>query len=246
MTLSDGLFSPSDLRLMELELLCTLKWHLNPLTVHNLIHLLLFLFEGLLDRAGGGRGPKGGGVDGIARVALAYADRVRAEYEFLKYPPSMIAVASVICALKARGVGMDVVSAWMARVHACDLPYAARPDASQSITECGLRLIALDSDSSRGDHVDDDGRDRAEDAEVEEFASTSLRRSPLDTSDEEDGAAAENTLLDDDDDTSDRERELTSPDNVIDMETHEAFADGPDARFAEKRAFASGPRQQVG
>ena len=33
-TLSDGLFTASDLRLMELELLCTLKWHLNPPTVH--------------------------------------------------------------------------------------------------------------------------------------------------------------------------------------------------------------------
>ena len=51
-TLSDGLFTASDLRLMELELLCTLKWHLNPPTVHAAAHLLAGLLEDIPEAAG--------------------------------------------------------------------------------------------------------------------------------------------------------------------------------------------------
>ena len=73
MTLSDGLFSGSDLRLMELELLCALKWHLNPPTIQASVHGLLTLFDDRFDVD----------VAAVGRRALASADRVRGDVHFL-------------------------------------------------------------------------------------------------------------------------------------------------------------------
>lgn len=199
MTLSDGLFSEADLRLIELELLVTLKWLLNPPTVHASIHLLLVLFEGAID------------VASVGRRALRYADLVRSDLEFLRYPPSMIAVASVICALKQKGVEMHVVSDWMRRVHDCHLPYTDRPDAARSITDCGLRLIALDGGEL--------ALSRTCDAEVEH--ATANHSSAISTTDE-------------DDDSEDADMDRTSPNNVMDVDQIEAYQNGPEQIFTSK------------
>ncbi|CAH0375003.1 unnamed protein product [Pelagomonas calceolata] len=175
-TLSDGLFTASDLRLMELELLCTLKWHLNPPTVHAAAHLLAGLLEDIPEAAG----PC---VDHeeVADRACAYADKVRADAAFLEYPPSMVAVATVICALKATDAPIDVVQAWMARVEQVRLPYADAPDASARVMKCGLRILEL---NGLGDELRDVDACAA-DAEVEaamqsEFTEASDASSSLD------------------------------------------------------------------
>ena len=175
-TLSDGLFTASDLRLMELELLCTLKWHLNPPTVHAAAHLL----AGLLEDIPAAAGPC---VDHeeVADRACAYADKVRADAAFLEYPPSMVAVATVICALKATDAPIDVVQAWMARVEQVRLPYADAPDASARVMKCGLRILEL---NGLGDELRDVDACAA-DAEVEaamqsEFTEASDASSSLD------------------------------------------------------------------
>ena len=95
-TLSDGLFTASDLRLMELELLRTLKWHLNPPTVHAAAHLLAGLLEDIPEAAG----PC---VDHeeVADRACAYADKVRADAARL--------VAARLCA--PRDMGADAAEA---------------------------------------------------------------------------------------------------------------------------------------
>jgi len=132
-TLSDGIFTAADLRLMELELLCTLKWHLHPPTFHTFLNLLLVLFrDGAVD------------VETVADRALRYAETTRVHAAFVKYPPSLVAVASIICALKELGAAPEVVAAWMHRVTACNLSYARKADAALTVTECGLKLIELD------------------------------------------------------------------------------------------------------
>ncbi|KAH8052021.1 hypothetical protein JL722_10468 [Aureococcus anophagefferens] len=173
-TLSDGLFSASDLRLMELELLCTLKWHLNPPTVHASIHNLLVLFGGRADARG-------------------------------------------------MGAAVGLVSDWMVRVHDCHLPYTDRPDAAQLITECGLKLIALDGDGPLGGGADDaawpddrsacDGDGDGVDGEVERATSGGA---PLVAASASDDEGDEGT------DASDMDR--TSPNNVMDVDQIEAFA----------------------
>ncbi|KAH8075017.1 hypothetical protein JL721_1001 [Aureococcus anophagefferens] len=197
-TLSDGLFSASDLRLMELELLCTLKWHLNPPTVHASIHNLLVLFGGRAD------------ARGVGTRALRYADLVRGDVAFLQYPPSMIAVASVICALKQMGAGRR----------------------ARLITECGLKLIALDGDGPLGGGADDaawpddrsacDGDGDGVDGEVERATSGGA---PLVAASASDDEGDEGT------DASDMDR--TSPNNVMDVDQIEAFAQEP--LFGPKR-----------
>ena len=134
-TLSDGLFSAADLRLMELELLCTLKWHVNPPTVQAAVHLLLALL--------GTCGAHDLDLELVAQKALAFADLVRGDAAFLQYPPSMTAVAAVICALKQARAPMAVVGAWTRAVNDARLPYARAPDATAQITQCGLALIQL-------------------------------------------------------------------------------------------------------
>lgn len=151
--MSDKIFSASDLRLMELELLCTLKWHLHPPTVTEFVHLLLLIFDDDDDDDGEQcvsssrqylNMEPSERQQQIAEHALRYADLTRIDSDFLKYPTSMIAVASVICALKQVGVPMTVVSNWMSRVQGCKLSYIERPDAAAAITACGLKLIGLD------------------------------------------------------------------------------------------------------
>ena len=117
----------------------------------------------------------------VADRACAYADKVRADAAFLEYPPSMVAVATVICALKATDAPIDVVQAWMARVEQVRLPYADAPDASARVMKCGLRILEL---NGLGDELRDVDACAA-DAEVEaamqsEFTEASDASSSLD------------------------------------------------------------------
>ena len=106
---------------------------------------------------------------------------MRADAAFLEYPPSMVAVATVICALKATDAPIDVVQAWMARVEQVRLPYADAPDASARVMKCGLRILEL---NGLGDELRDVDACAA-DAEVEaamqsEFTEASDASSSLD------------------------------------------------------------------
>jgi len=119
----------------------------------------------------------------------------------------------------------------MARVNDCALPYARAPDAAATITACGLRLIALDGDAAAAAVVaaDADAGETDEDAEVGALAPAqpqqhALHPSPLATSDGD---------SEDDEAMSESARELTSPDNVMDIDVHEAFHAGPDV-FSDK------------
>ncbi|KAH8079575.1 hypothetical protein JL720_9322 [Aureococcus anophagefferens] len=169
---------------------------------------------------------------GVGTRALRYADLVRGDVAFLQYPPSMIAVASVICALKQMGAAVGLVSDWMVRVHDCHLPYTDRPDAAQLITECGLKLIALDGDGPLGGGADDaawpddrsacDGDGDGVDGEVERATSGGA---PLVAAHASDDEGDEGT------DASDMDR--TSPNNVMDVDQIEAFAQEP--LFGPKR-----------
>ena len=69
--------------------------------------------------------------DVLGDRACRYADLARSDSRFLHYPPSMVAVAAVICALKHANAPVARVNAWMRRVDAARLPYA-RPSGNRS------------------------------------------------------------------------------------------------------------------
>jgi len=199
-TLSDGVFSAADLRLMELELLCTLKWHLHPPTFHTFINLLLVLFEKDVDS------------ELVGEQAFRFAERTRLDAGFIKYPPSMIAVASIICALKKLDVSQAVVTKWMQRVYECNLSYTRQPDAARAVTECGVKLIQLD-----GQQAALLNSSMACDAEVEHATSASKTAVT-------DGA------------TEEERKQAGSPTDVMDIEQIEKYGTGvccyePSSRF---------------
>ncbi|KAH8078455.1 hypothetical protein JL720_9646 [Aureococcus anophagefferens] len=160
-TLSDGLFSGSDLRLMELELLCALKWHLNPPTIQASVHGLLTLFD---DRFAVD-------VAAVGRRALASADRARGDVHFLKYPPSMIAVAAVIIGLKREGADVATVAEWTRRPDDADAEVvhatAGRPPP--------VSTAGPDVDAARA-ASDDEGRDRVSPNNVMDVAAVERPR----------------------------------------------------------------------
>eukprot|EP00633_Aureoumbra_lagunensis_P003757 CAMPEP_0197285820 /NCGR_PEP_ID=MMETSP0890-20130614/1158_1 /TAXON_ID=44058 ORGANISM="Aureoumbra lagunensis, Strain CCMP1510" /NCGR_SAMPLE_ID=MMETSP0890 /ASSEMBLY_ACC=CAM_ASM_000533 /LENGTH=291 /DNA_ID=CAMNT_0042753655 /DNA_START=168 /DNA_END=1043 /DNA_ORIENTATION=+ len=131
-TLSDGVFSAAELRFMELELLCTLNWHLHPPTFHTFINLLLVFFKNNVD------------TDLIGTRATRIAETTRLHAEFINYPPSMIAVASIIYALKQLDVESHVVTDWMVIVNKCNLSYTKGINAMRAVTECGIKLMQID------------------------------------------------------------------------------------------------------
>ncbi|KAH8046300.1 N-acetylgalactosaminyltransferase 7 [Aureococcus anophagefferens] len=93
--------------------------------------------------------------------AVAYADRSRSDLAFLAFPPSMIAVAAVLCALRARRADPARTEAFLAVVKAAELPYATAPRAAERIRACGVLLLGLDEEVVA---LDDD------DLEVEAYA----------------------------------------------------------------------------
>ena len=153
-TLSGGLLQAADIRLMELELVSTLRWYLNPPTIHASIHQLLALL-------GAASELDAGDAAEVEDAAVAYADRSRSDMAFLAFPPSMIAVAAVLCALRARRADPARTEAFLAVVKAADLPYASAPRAAERIRACGVLLLGLDEDVVA---LDD------EDLEVEAYA----------------------------------------------------------------------------
>ena len=133
--LSEGVFAAEDVRLMELDLLCTLEWKIHPPTVAAFCELLAALVDG------GAAAPAPRAA--IAATARGLGRRALADPAFLAYPPSMVAVNATICAMKQHGLGPSDVDAWMARVRRCALSYAARGDAARRVVDCGARLFRL-------------------------------------------------------------------------------------------------------
>ena len=133
--LSEGVFAAEDVRLMELDLLCTLGWKIHPPTVAAFCELLAALVDG--------RAAAPATRAAIAATARGLGRRALADAAFLAYPPSMVAVNATICAMKRHGLGPSDVDAWMARVRRCALSYAARGDAARRVVDCGARLFRL-------------------------------------------------------------------------------------------------------
>lgn len=141
-SLCGGLFSRADLRLMELELMMTLGWLLNPPTIHSNVHHLVALVDSdsrdrrsLVDRA------------------LKYADKAREDYAMLRYPPSLAAVAAVVCALRTLDAPFEETAKFVDRVNALKLPYQLLPDAARSLQACGLRFLAEADDLEEDQEV---------------------------------------------------------------------------------------------
>jgi len=139
--LSEGLFTPTDLRLMELELLRTLRWRLYPTTPLTFAGLLARLYDGAPDE-----------IDTIEQRTTALLSVTLFEVELLAYPASMQAVAAMICAMKELGLGSGDVRRWLARVDACDFAYRTAERAGDAMRDLGARLYAhvlRDADADR-------------------------------------------------------------------------------------------------
>lgn len=194
--LSDGRFSLADLKSMELDLLVVLRWHLHPPTFHAFIALLLEFLDASLDR----------GL--VEDYAFRLAEQTRKHYDFVKYPPSMIAVASILCALKLLQVEAHCVTQFMRRVHECNFRYTHRADAAAVVTECGLKLIQLN-----GRHASLLCSSVACDAEVESATAASEDVAAMDVR----GAAASKAV-------SDKERKQAgTPTDVMDIDEIEKY-----------------------
>ena len=103
-SLCGGLFSRADLRLMELELMMTLGWLLNPPTIHSNVHHLVALVDSdARDRRS------------LVDRALKYADKAREDYAMLRYPPSLAAVAAVVCALRTLDAPFEETAKFVVR-----------------------------------------------------------------------------------------------------------------------------------
>ncbi|KAH8072364.1 N-acetylgalactosaminyltransferase 7 [Aureococcus anophagefferens] len=107
------------------------------------------------------RGADAGDAAELEDRAVAYADRSRSDLAFLAFPPSMIAVAAVLCALRARRADPARTEAFLAVVKAAELPCASAPRAAERIRACGVLLLGLDEEVVA---LDDD------DLEVEAYA----------------------------------------------------------------------------
>jgi len=138
-SLCGGLFTRSDLRLMELELMMTLQWRLNPPTVHAFVHYLAELVPS--DVVGDRKTRR------AKAKALAHAERARVDYAFLRYPPSLAAVAAVVCGLREVGAPLHATETFVARVSALGLPYQRDPEAPQKMQDCGLIFLEFAPDS---------------------------------------------------------------------------------------------------
>lgn len=123
-----------DVNLMELDMLRVLKWRLHPPTYHTFLNLLFQLFESEMD--------------GVEEKAFQFAEHTRFHVEFVQYPPSLISVASILCALKCLDCDAAVVHRWLGAVSRCQLGYTMLPDAQRLFYECGTKLLRLDKTDS--------------------------------------------------------------------------------------------------
>jgi len=191
--LSGGLFCSEDLRLMELDILCVLNWLLNPPTANAAVYQLMVLlapFAETLD------------LPRVERKALAYCDLARASYEAIAYPPSLVAVAASVCALRRSGASLAGVTQFLKIVTALDLPYAREDGAAARFHACGSFLLAAEAAAAEAAGNGADGN--AMDAEVEGYTDDA-------------SSMAEDDLSVYDDDAGERSFENTSPVDVSDV-----------------------------
>ena len=64
----------------------------------------------------------------------------------LRYPPSLAAVAAVVCALRTLDAPFEETAKFVDRVNELELPYRLLPDAARSLQACGLRFLAEEED----------------------------------------------------------------------------------------------------
>mmetsp|Transcript_16374 Transcript_16374/g.19929 ORF Transcript_16374/g.19929 Transcript_16374/m.19929 type:complete len:384 (-) Transcript_16374:540-1691(-) len=132
--LSEHVFQPCDIRLMELELLKSLKWHLSPPTPLAFADLLAGLFPSFLAH-----------YEQNTHIILDLAKRLLNDtlhdYDFLKFSPSMRAVTAITCVMKEYRVPSNQVLRWLQIVNACGFQYRDSPIAAELMQDCGTQFF---------------------------------------------------------------------------------------------------------
>lgn len=128
--LACGRFCSRDICLMELDMLTTLRFFLNPPTAIEFVDLLLvvYRFEGHVD------------VSEVQALSRRFVALARRDMACLVYSPMLVAVTSLLCALRAAGAHRSVTSRLCDAIKHVDPPYAQNGDSD--VLSCAARLLA--------------------------------------------------------------------------------------------------------
>ena len=89
--LAEGMYLEMDIRLMEQELLHTLEWNINPVTPHCLMRHFALLAKDLADSKT---------LEELCCHADAFLDIILCEYTFVRFKPSVLSAAALLCAFE--------------------------------------------------------------------------------------------------------------------------------------------------
>lgn len=123
--LTEGVFTREDVRLMELELLCVLKWRLHPPAAETLVGLIVELYGGAA-------------AEQVGVSALAYARQARRDLAFVGQG-AVVAGAAVLAALREHDAPRLEAERWAARLARVGL-FGPRP--LEALGACCLRLLS--------------------------------------------------------------------------------------------------------
>lgn len=89
--LAEGMYLEMDIRLMEQELLHTLEWNINPVTPHCLMRHFALLAKDVTDAKA---------MEELCCHADAFLDIILCEYVFVRFKPSVLSTAALLCAFE--------------------------------------------------------------------------------------------------------------------------------------------------
>lgn len=89
--LAEGIYLEMDIRLMEQELLHILEWNINPVTPHCLMRHFVLLAHDIKEE---------NVLEELCCHADAFLDIILCEYAFVKFKPSILSAAALLCAFE--------------------------------------------------------------------------------------------------------------------------------------------------
>jgi hypothetical protein len=122
--LTEGVFTREDIRLVELELLCVLRWRLHPPAIETFVGLFVELYEGAAKSK-------------VEASALAYARAARRDLGFVG-ARAAVAGAAVLAALREHDAPRAAAIQWSEKLQAAGL-FGPRP--LDALADCCLRLL---------------------------------------------------------------------------------------------------------
>mmetsp|Transcript_24112 Transcript_24112/g.50248 ORF Transcript_24112/g.50248 Transcript_24112/m.50248 type:complete len:366 (+) Transcript_24112:195-1292(+) len=144
-TMSRGMVGERDMEEMELTLLFCLEWCLNPPTPNQFLgylrpYIALCLGEEDQDQDYHEHNDNNSVMEDIMEIATFLTEISVCKYEFLVYKPSIVAFASILCALKHLKYPRQTVKRTREHVSKTVLGYDNQGDADEDLTQCSASL----------------------------------------------------------------------------------------------------------